>query len=291
MNSFTKTLILNWRWLLAIPALSATPSYLMLGLTVAAVAIHLCVTILYFCLLQRFGSGFVIEGGCVVFLVALLILGAHPIWTRLIHRPRGSPTLPTIAIADVPAPAQLLVKIEQGSNLRSIGAAAYGHERFSGFVAAHNGISNPERITAGTMLKTPSLAEVFRDSGLDPTYQPALNVLAKACADYFETLPNYLRERRGSVIEAGKFQISPEIEAKFLGYASDIAAALSVLRTVQPTQTVPTKAIAQFEQVNDYIRSLATGAVDDYGYDYDLVGQRFGLAFTNLLIWTQHEHH
>jgi hypothetical protein len=48
--------------------------------------------------------------------------------------------------------------------------------------------------------------------------------------------------------------------------------------------------IDQFKQAAGHIRELAAGLIDGLGYDYDLVGQRFGLAFTNALIWTQ-EHH
>ena len=82
--------------------------------------------------------------------------------------------------------------VEPGWNLRTIGAAAYGHERFSGFVAVLNGIADPERVPAGAILKTPSLAVAFHDAGMDPTYQPALNALAKSCTDYYATEPAYL---------------------------------------------------------------------------------------------------
>ncbi len=39
------------------------------------------------------------------------------------------------------------------------------------------------------------------------------------------------------------------------------------------------------EVLPEYLRGLATGVVDGYGYDYDMVGQRMGLGFTCLLIW------
>lgn len=32
---------------------------------------------------------------------------------------------------------------------------------------------------------------------------------------------------------------------------------------------------------------LAKGIIDGYGYDYELVGQHFGLAFTHAMAWAK----
>jgi hypothetical protein len=80
---------------------------------------------------------------------------------------RASPApapLPSVSIQDVPAPASAEVTIQRGSNLREIACRAYGHERFSGFVGTQNGITDPGRVSAGSVLQTPSLAVCFRDA-------------------------------------------------------------------------------------------------------------------------------
>jgi hypothetical protein len=200
------------------------------------------------------------------------------------------PSLPSVTIAEVPSPAQQTITVEKGSNLRAIGARAYGHERFSGFVAALNGIADPEKVLIGTILKTPSLATAFRDAGMDPVYQPALNAMAKACTDYYATEPAYLRARNAPGGAAGFFSIPAEIKAKFIHIADSIDSAIVVLESEKAPHSVPTMTIGQFKQASSQIRELARGSVDGYGYDYDLVGQRFGLAFTNFLLWTQHQH-
>src|SRR6478752_2045008 len=86
------------------------------------------------------------------FLAALLFAGCH----------RGSskavPPLPPVRTEDVPAPAKPSMVLQRGGNLRAVAGEAYGHEDFSGFVAALNGIANPERAMAGATLKTPSLS-------------------------------------------------------------------------------------------------------------------------------------
>ena len=201
-----------------------------------------------------------------------------------------APPLPAVTIGQVPAPPAPTITVTAGSNLRSIGGAAYGHERFSGFIAALNGITDPEHIQAGAALKTPSLAAAFSDVGADPAYQPAINALAKACTDYYAFEPSYLDARRAGGVSKGKFAIDGRMSAKLIACADSVDAGVAALSTVSPPHTVPTMALGQFRQAADHIRELATGMIDGYGYDYDLVGQRFGLAFTNALIWTQQQH-
>lgn len=198
-----------------------------------------------------------------------------------------TPALPVVRTEDVPAPAKLEVKVQHGDNLRAIGAGAYGHERFSGFVARVNGIADPERLAAGVTLKTPSLSVAFRDAGLSSQYQPAINVLSKACTDFHDVLPAFRTARHVGPVTNGHFPISRAHHDTFLKCATGIEAACRVLRDAKAPHAVPQKAINQFTEVARLLRELATGSVEPNGYDYDLVGQRFGLAFTNAMVWTQ----
>lgn len=199
-------------------------------------------------------------------------------------------SLPSVATEAVPAPGTLTVVVERGSNLRAVGGSAYGHERFSGFVAAINGLPDPERVQAGVTLKTPSLSVAFRDAGLDSRYQPAINVLAKACTDFYRVFPEYRKARYASGIARGTFAIPQHIKTTYSQCADSIDAAIRVLVRVKPPHKVPQRTIDQFRQVSSGIRELAAGSIDGYGYDYDMVGQRFGIAFTNAIIWTQQHH-
>jgi hypothetical protein len=181
------------------------------------------------------------------------------------------PPLPVIAIEDVPSPTSPSVIVAQGSNLGAIAATAYGHERFAGFVAAVNGITDPGRIAARKELRTPSLSFAFRDAGLNPRYQPAVNALSKACTDYYAAEPAYLKARDGSGVSSGTFPIPEGIRVVFLGCADTIEAAIAVLQAAKPPDNVPKMTIDQFQQVSGLIRELASGSVDGYGYDHDMV--------------------
>jgi hypothetical protein len=114
--------------------------------------------------------------------------------------------------------------------------------------------------------------------------------LAKAWTDYSAAEPAYLAARDASGVARGSFSIPPEIRARLIASADAVDAGIAVLSAAKPPDGVPKMAIGQFRQAAQQLRELAIGSIDGYGYDYDLVGQRFGLAFTNALIWTQQKH-
>lgn len=202
--------------------------------------------------------------------------------------PAVPPPLPAVAEAEVPAPASLTVTLQPGDNLRAIGAKAYGHEKFSGFVARLNGIADPEKVAAGATLKTPALPVAFREAGLDPAYQPAINAMSKACTDFYAALPAYLEARKPSGLTRGNFAIPEQFRETFTRCADAIDAGTHVLEAAKEPHKVPRMTIDQFTQASAQLRFLARGGIEDY--DYEMVGQRLGLAFTNALIWTQEGH-
>jgi len=140
------------------------------------------------------------------------------------------------------------------------------------------------------VLKTPPIPIAFKDAGLDSRYQPAINTLAKASADFYSVLPAYLEARRNSGVSSGKFSIPADIRGKLLACADVIDAAINILATPAPSHKVPTKTISQFRGASSQIRQLADGSIDGYGYDYEEVKQSIAFGFINALVWTQNHH-
>ena len=198
--------------------------------------------------------------------------------------------LPAAAEAEIPGPASPTVTVKAGANLGRIAADAYGHEEFSGFIARLNGIANPEQLKADSVLKTPPLPQAFREAGLDPCSQPAINALAKASTDYHDALPGYVEARLASAEKGSPVPIPEKTRDSFLKCADAIDAAKRELEGAKEPHQVPSMTLDQFAQAASLLRELATGSVDGYGYDADLIGQRLGLGFTNALIWTQVQH-
>ena len=201
------------------------------------------------------------------------------------------PPLPKVEIADIRAPASSSIVVQSGSNLRSIAAAAYGHEDFSGFVGRLNQVTSSERLMAGFTLQTPALPIAFRDAGLDPRYQPAINALAKAWNDLQSTLPDYLKARDASGSGDGKsFPIVAELRVRLVTCADMIDAAIDVLNHPASGHNAPRKTIGQFAGVSSSLRNLSNGFIGSRDYDTFMLQKGFGFGFTYCLIWTQ-EHH
>lgn len=182
------------------------------------------------------------------------------------------------------------VTMKEGSTLASVATATYGHPKFAAFLARLNGIANADHIASWTVLKTPSLPGALRNAGLAPRYQNTIDSLAKAWADFQAASSAYQKAREASGITSGKFPIPAEISTTLNATADAVDAAAKALSLPLSGHQAPQKTIGQLTQCSSQLRGLATGAVDGYGYDHDMVGQRFALAFTDLLVWAQERH-
>ena len=209
----------------------------------------------------------------------------------LISCGKRTPVLPVVAASEIKPPAQTEVILRKGMNLEQIAEPIYGHRRMSLMVAVFNGITDETKIPAGTVIRTPSIPQMFDAAGMAPEYQPVLNALAKAVQDYFEMEPVYLELRRKvEEIDPGRMALPPKIKSTLDSVADALDAVCARLETVSAGHKVPRMAINQFKQASFHVRDLAEGNFDGYGYDYDLVGQRLGHGLSNLLIWVQERH-
>ena len=200
--------------------------------------------------------------------------------------PPPPPLLPIVSVDEVPAPGQPTMKLDAGMTLGHIAELSYGHERFSGLIARHNEIADVNRIPAGKELKTPALSVIFQTAGLDSHYQPLINVIAKAAMDFKKALPAYIEARNHATGGTnGQFTVPAEIKTTLTECADGISAACHQLGKVEAGHKVPKKTVEQFRQAESYLRALANGAVDENGYDSNLVGQRLGLGLTNAFFW------
>lgn len=212
------------------------------------------------------------------------------------NRPRKAapakivPPLPVVAVEEVPAPAVTTVTVARGETLETLAERIYQHRSFGGFLGRVNEVADPGRLATGTVLRTPALPVAFRDAGLDPRYQPAINALAKATTDFHAVLPAYRKAREASGAGKGSFAIPPEIRDTLLKCADTIEAGADALGHPAPAHHAPKLTVRQFLGAAELLRQLAGGSIDGDGYDYDMIDQRLALGFTYALIWTQQKH-
>jgi hypothetical protein len=196
--------------------------------------------------------------------------------------------LPKVAIEDIAPPPSASVTLIRSMNLNSISALAYGSERLSVLLQTHNHIADVTRIPDGTMIQTPCLPRMFQQAGLDPRFQPAINVLCKTWQDFharaldYRTLPSSVSSSRSAGV-----LLPPILRAEFerLARAVDLAAA-SITEEVQSPRSKPLEALFHFQQAAEALRALANGTANqDYGTE--MVYQRLAIGLSYVLNWAQ----
>jgi len=202
---------------------------------------------------------------------------------------KPAPQLPAVTADQVTTPATASVVLERGMLLSQVAQRAYGHERFYRFLAVVNEIENVERIPAGKVIRTPSIAKAFVDAGLDPHYQPAIFAVAKAAMDFQAVLPAYRAERPASV-DPGRFPISKAVSAKLTEQADTIQAAVLYLQKPADSHREPKITLEHFRTAESWLRTLAAGETDGYEYDIAFVSQHTALGLASAYVWMKEKY-
>jgi hypothetical protein len=195
---------------------------------------------------------------------------------------------PLAALADEPEPPSEW-SFSRGMSLRQIAREAYGSPAFSRMVELFNDV-DPRRIPAGTVIRTPSFEDLFGELDLIPDYGDALIPIFEAVRGYRELLKEYkpLREAANGYGRAGVLELPANIKDGLTGFADSIARSVDIieLRSSQ-AGNVPRQTLAQFRQAESELRALATGSMDGYGYDEDMVFQRLANGLANAVAWSR----
>ena len=233
---------------------------------------------------QTFGAASLIVVACAAFLCPALFAGCRHLAS---NEKRTDAEITAASARKVPAPTLTSIVMPEGGNLGEVAEKAYGHQRFAGFVASINGLTDPERVRSGAAIQTPALDEAFEKEHADPQFAGAIHLLSIASTDYFALLPNYLKIAHPSVDKA--IPVSQALRERLTACADCIDAANGTLSAAKAPLHPPKMAIGQFAKTSELLRALAAGyPVDEY--TRDTIGQRLGLGFTDLIIWTENRH-
>ena len=87
--------------------------------------------------------------------------------------------------------------------------------------------------------------------------------------------------------QATTMTLPPEVQQGWQTSQSLVQQTITLLSQPKAKHRLPKKALQQLEALHNELGSLCAGQVDGYGYDYDMVQQHFGYAFSYLLQWTK----
>ena len=177
--------------------------------------------------------------------------------------------------------------LREHDSLASIARQRYGNKRYFEVIKVYNQIENPETIPKGTTVRVPDISTILTEEGFTKVAAPEMEMILCSRAK-FERVKDQLSELRNHVELGERVSLPPNVKQELLEAADDLQQATESLKRARPgVGAAPTKMIGQLESVMQIISELADGSNDGYGYDIDIVQQRYALGLTNGIIWAR----
>jgi hypothetical protein len=174
-----------------------------------------------------------------------------------------------------------------GESLASVADLRDGHENYSSIIKLYNHIEDAAAVATGATLGVPDIATILADEGFTKVAASEMELILCSRAKH-DRVKTELWDRRRDTPSGQRVVVPPKIEQELLEAADDLQQATESLKANKPgTGRPPAKMIRQLEDAMRLMRELADGSNDGYGYDIDMVQQRYGLGLTYAIIWAR----
>jgi len=174
-------------------------------------------------------------------------------------------------------------KLREGETLASVARLRYGHQKYYSVIKLYNHIEDETQVAANQTLRLPDVSDILAEEGLTKVVQQEVNLILCSRAKYDRVL-DQLRTLHGLT---GTDSIPENIKQELFEAADDLKQATESLKVLKPgVSAVPLRTIGQLEECMGQMWEL-TEHLDSYGYDIDMVQQRFALALTYAIIWAR----
>lgn len=224
-----------------------------------------------------------------VLVVGVFIVARHPAWLRPKVQARRYPHqhLPS---SEWEAGAKLPVAsytLREGDTLEGVAALRYGHRHYYRIIKLYNHIENEGLVKAGTTVQLPDISNILAEEGFTKVAGAETEMILCSRAKY-DRVRSQLSALRNDRPLGDRVVVPEKVRQELLEAADDLQQATEGLKAGKPgLGRAPEKMIGQLEQSMWGMRELAEGANDGYGYDIDLVQQRYALALTYAIIWAR----
>src|SRR6185503_13810460 len=164
-------------------------------------------------------------------------------------------------------------KLREGETLASVARLRYGHQKYYSVIKLYNHIEDETKVAANETLRLPDVSDILAQEGLTKVVPQEVNLILCSRAKYDRIL-NQLRTL-GS--PRGTDSIPEDLKQELFEAADDLRQATESLKVLKPgVSAVPVRTIGQLEECMGQMWGL-TEHLDSYGYDIDMVQQRFAL--------------
>jgi hypothetical protein len=176
--------------------------------------------------------------------------------------------------------------LKDGDTLASIATLRYGHQNYYRIIKLYNHIEDEAHIEIGTTLRLPDIATILEDEGFTKIGAMEMELILCSRAKY-DRVNKQLRALRQNV-RSERITIPVSIRQELMEAADDLERAYEGLKLNKPgVIKAPMSMVRQLEENVGGMRDLAEGSNDGYGYDIDIVQQRYALALTYAVIWAR----
>ena len=176
--------------------------------------------------------------------------------------------------------------VSEGETLERIATLRYHHRYYDRIIKLSNHIEDASRVKAGTELRLPSLIDVLTEEGFTKAAASESELILCSRAKYGKVKDQLWALRRAA--NRDRIMVPEDHKLALLEAASDLEEAIDGLKANKPGVThSPRSMIGQLEQNAGTLRELAEGANDGFGYDLDIVDQRYALALSYAVIWAR----
>jgi hypothetical protein len=207
--------------------------------------------------------------------------------------------LPRIICAQSPEkPAQQEIQVKKGQYIRDTAEKTYGHHDFDGLIILYNHLAaGRATFSDNQRIMLPPIGQIFREAKMDPAYLEIIDELIAISTEYQDVARQYFEVASKADLKAlrmkddsGLIQVPVSEDTK--SKAADLERRLTAVQKklvsgLKKGHSSPNSLLRNLEGARGYLKTVASGMVDENCYDVDMVSQRLEHAFTNALIWTR----
>lgn len=173
-------------------------------------------------------------------------------------------------------------KLPSGETLANVARLRYGHQNYYRVIKLYNHLEDEAQVAADYKLRLPDMSVMLAEEGVNKVAAQEMALILCSRAKYDKVVDQLWALHRQNT------QLPESIRRELLEAADDLQQATQSLKQTKPEVSgVPAKMISQLEQAMTGIQDLAEGHFDSYGYDIDMVQQRYALALTYAIIWAR----
>lgn len=176
-------------------------------------------------------------------------------------------------------------KLRNDETLAGVAKLRYGHQNYADVIKLFNHIENQLHLEAGTTLRLPDISTILAEEGVTKVIAAEVELILCSRAKY-DNVQDKLKTLQAQA--DGTYAVPEDVKRELREAADDLQQATANLKTTRAgVSGVPKSMIGQLEQCMQLMRELALGHLDSYGYDIDIVQQRYALALAYAIIWAR----